>query len=994
MAAYFWVGGAGTWDTTTKTNWAATSGGTGGLVGPPTSADTVTIDTSSGTGTITCTAGVCSDLTVTATQAIILGAASSTLSVFGNLTFPSGGSFSASTNANTITFASTTTGKTITTNGKSLSSTNFNGVGGGWTLGSALSQTAGINLTNGTLDTSSVSNYSITATSIALGAGTKQLNLNASSVSLNGSGTVISFASNGTGLTLNAGTSTITLSSTGFIFAGGGFTFYNVTSSSTALSASNASAITGANTFNNFTLTSLAADGMGAVTIGANQTINGTLTLGTANTAVRRFFIRSDITGTQRTITAATVATLSDIDFRDIAFSASQSGTRLGDCGGNTNITFPAAKTVYWNLTGTQNWAATAWATSSGGTPAANNFPLAQDTAVFDNSGSAGTITTAVVWNLGTIDMSTRTTAFTFTINVNNNIYGSITLFSNLTVSGTGTLIFAGRGTQTITSAGRTLTQSISIDNGTGTTQLADAIIITGTAAGLTFLSGTFNAVSYNVTTTFVTGAGTVAKILSMGSGTWTITSTGSTIWNFATIAPFTFNKGTANIVLSDTSTSARSFGGGGFTYNKLTIGGTTGISQTTITGANTFSELASTKTVAHTITFGTTGQTFTTWSVKGTAGNVVTVNSSAVGTQRAITVTNKTDGIDYLSIIDVNGTNVSPYTFYAGANSTNAGNNTGIAFIASSTASSQTAYLLTTGTTFTIPADWNSSSNAIYMLGAGGGGGNSAVSGNNRAAGGGCGGGGYTKVTNFSSSPSSSITYAIGTSVANTDGGDTTWNSGAYTAGGGKKGTAATTPTSAGGAGGTGSTYNGGQGGAGAFGTTASQGYGSGGGGGAAGTNGVGANGGTGFGSTTAANIAGGGGGGNGGGSNGGNAASATFGSGGNNFGGTGGGATTGANGTFGGGGAGVVNTGTGGSGGSGIDILNTIGGGGGKGGSTTLNTSTNSTSLYGAGGGGGPVTTVGGALNGGAGSQGVIFIVYSPGAVTITNTNYFLLF
>jgi hypothetical protein len=48
---------------------------------------------------------------------------------------------------------------------------------------------------------------------------------------------------------------------------------------------------------------------------------------------------------------------------------------------------------VYWNLAGSQNWSATGWASTSGGSPALSNFPLAQDTAVFDNAGAAGTVT-------------------------------------------------------------------------------------------------------------------------------------------------------------------------------------------------------------------------------------------------------------------------------------------------------------------------------------------------------------------------------------------------------------------------------------------------------------------------------------------------------------------------------------------------------------------------------------------------------------------------
>lgn len=51
-ASRFWVGGTGTWDSSTTTHWAATSGGAGGQ-SVPGSADTVTFDGSSGGGTVT-----------------------------------------------------------------------------------------------------------------------------------------------------------------------------------------------------------------------------------------------------------------------------------------------------------------------------------------------------------------------------------------------------------------------------------------------------------------------------------------------------------------------------------------------------------------------------------------------------------------------------------------------------------------------------------------------------------------------------------------------------------------------------------------------------------------------------------------------------------------------------------------------------------------------------------------------------------------------------
>jgi hypothetical protein len=106
------------------------------------------------------------------------------------------------------------------------------------------------------------------------------------------------------------------------------------------------------------------------------------------------------------------------------------------------------------------NWSATAWATCPAAARLAvyDNFPLAQDTCIFEagspNSGS--TITINAAYNIGTIDMSARTTN-TMTLATGSqspSIYGNWTNGTGVTFSGTGTLTFAGRGSQTITSAG------------------------------------------------------------------------------------------------------------------------------------------------------------------------------------------------------------------------------------------------------------------------------------------------------------------------------------------------------------------------------------------------------------------------------------------------------------------------------------------------------------------------------------------------------------
>lgn len=76
MANRFWVGGTGTWDAADTTHWASSSGGAGGQ-SVPGSSDTVTLDASSGGGTVTVNA------TITV-QSITCGAFTGTLDFSAN----------------------------------------------------------------------------------------------------------------------------------------------------------------------------------------------------------------------------------------------------------------------------------------------------------------------------------------------------------------------------------------------------------------------------------------------------------------------------------------------------------------------------------------------------------------------------------------------------------------------------------------------------------------------------------------------------------------------------------------------------------------------------------------------------------------------------------------------------------------------------------------------------------------------------------------------
>ena len=81
---------------------------------------------------------------------------------------------------------------------------------------------------------------------------------------------------------------------------------------------------------------------------------------------------------------------------------------------------------------------------------------------------------------------------------------------------------------------------------------------------------------------------------------------------------------------------------------------------------------------------------------------------------------------------------------------------------------SSPIVIFLTSGTSWTVPSDWNSANNTIEVIGGGGGGRN--------PAGGAGGGGAYSKTSNLGLTPGSTVTIQVGSGGGVGSAGGDTW--------------------------------------------------------------------------------------------------------------------------------------------------------------------------------------------------------------------------
>lgn len=625
-------------------------------------------------------------------------ASNATLNIYGNLTattvttfVASGINFLGTTGTQTITTGTTTLGAAIVKN----SATTLQLIGN-------VTSSSTFTLTSGSLDLQS---YTLGAQSfVSSNSNTRSIAFGTGKISLSGSSATVWSTSTGTNLT-TTGTSTgfveLTYSgSTGTRtivtdFNNAAPASFKVISGSDTLSITNTSRIIGldltgfsgvvANTAvylsGDIVLTSAATYTAGSITgwylLGGSIQGNGAviqfplIKSGGATTT-----LTGDVVTTEKLSLQAGTLDLQSYSFTASYFTFDSSSSTRSLQFGTGKIRLTGSNTTVWICGVALNFSCSATSNVElvySGATGTRTVQHGTTSGTESNAVSFSTVAGSDTVSFSGVIRNLNFTGFSGICSASVGAYGDVTLGTTATVYSLPLTMRKSSGTQTLTSNGNTL-GSIS-KSGAGALQLVDAMSLAG---GLTLSAGTFDANDKNVTIgAFVSTTGT--RTLTMGSGTWTLTNAG-TVWNINATG-LTFNKGTANIVLSNTTTSARTFAGGGLTYNNLEIGGSTGTSTLTFTGSNTFDTISSTKTVAHTISF-TSGTTTTVsdWTVQGTSGNIVTINAVTSGSQATLDKSGGgTINVDYVSIQDSNATPGS--TWYAGLNSVNVSNNTGWIF-------------------------------------------------------------------------------------------------------------------------------------------------------------------------------------------------------------------------------------------------------------------------------------------------------------------------
>lgn len=573
---------------TSTNNWATA------FPSVPTAADDVVIPATFTVTIPTATTVVCRSLTTSGTGSLTFTSGTSVLTIgdgtagLGNvaLSIAATSTITLTASSGTINFVSTSaTQQTITTNGKTMPSITINGAGSSYILGDALTQvvtgvSTTLDINQGTFDTG---NYNITGLIFrALTSSTKTVTLGSSAISMARNGGALDFT--GTNLTITANTAVITCTAAATCVMGG----VNMNGASLVCASSGTFTLQSGGTWANVTRTGTAVKTDAFQVSVAGFTVTGTLTI-TSNSDINRVLVFSNTRGTNLTITAAAVVMTNTVDFMDITGAgaatwtvAGTGATYLGDCGGNSGITFTTPATQTATGTASFTWSTHGWT---------SRVPLPQDDVVINNAFIAGRDITQDMPRMGkNITMSACTGSPRF---VNNNttaeFYGSISFATGMTTFGGNLFQQAGRSSHTITTNGVSQGFGWVINGPGGTYTLTDAFTSTSTFA---VTAGSFATANYTMTVLTFSSTGAITRSATLGTSTINITQiNAATMWNIAS-SGLTLSAASSTIVFSTAAFNARVFAGAGLAYGSLIYTVAKSPGALSITGSNSFTTL------------------------------------------------------------------------------------------------------------------------------------------------------------------------------------------------------------------------------------------------------------------------------------------------------------------------------------------------------------------------------------------------------------------
>ena len=299
---------------------------------------------------------------------------------------------------------------------------------------------------------------------------------------------------------------------------------------------------------------------------------------------------------------------------------------------------------------------------------------------VVTDANSINTYITAGVDIIGLTNLGVwRTLDFTgfggsITTNSGRSVAGNLVLSSTMSVStGIGTTTFTGNGTHSINTNGIQYPMPVTINSSGGSYTLLSNMDL-GLARTFTISGGTFDAASYNVSMGLFATSGTTTKVVNMGSGTWTISSTG-TPWTTPAGGNLTWNPNTSTMSVNSSSTSIKTLSPAGQSnWNNFVINSQGQVRITANTTINNFTVATSNATMV--ISSGvyitiTTGFTF--------AGNSTVQSTLSALTPGSIAYVSSGNGNifnpSYLTITDVGATGGARWRTYDNVGNINGGN-------------------------------------------------------------------------------------------------------------------------------------------------------------------------------------------------------------------------------------------------------------------------------------------------------------------------------